>query len=105
MHHNLPCLVQGVYFGRICLALSGPCLFGLKKGVRESLNEVLEIELSTPGLGASDNRYLVRLLELLQREIRVWIFNGEMVESHKGAKSQLATVETVTHFPGTNIGN
>lgn len=89
----------------ICLALSGPGLLGLKKGIRLGINEELKIELSTPGLAASQNGYFMKLLELLQREVSVWILNGELVESHtKGAKKKLATMETVTPFPANGGG-
>lgn len=89
----------------ICLVLSAPGLFGLKKGIRTGINEELKIELSAPGLAASQNGYLIKLLELLQREVYVWIMNGEVVESHtKDAKKQLATMETVTPFPGNGGG-
>ncbi|KAJ5741602.1 hypothetical protein N7533_011011 [Penicillium manginii] len=88
----------------IFFALSGPGLLGLKKGIRQDINEQLKIELSTPGLAASQNGYFMKLLELFQREVYVWILSGELVDSHtKGAKKKLATLEMVTPFPA-NVG-
>lgn len=89
----------------ICIALSVPGLLGLKKGIRLSINEELKTELNTPRLAASQNGYLIRLVELLQRDVYAWIQDGELVESQTpDAKKQLAIMETVIPFPVNSGG-
>lgn len=65
----------------------------------------MKSELSTPGLAANQNGYFMKLLELLRKEVYVWILNRELVESYtKGAKKKLATMETLTPFPANGGG-